>query len=292
MRSDGPILSSIAIHAGLGIFIPFSTATRQELPSARRPPTAPASPAPARQSDVVSGEARQATARRQAGQVRCGVEKHRPAGADGQTRAVGEGVVGGQDQRARIHARPARVGVVAREDQRPEAVLDDAVAAVPSLMSPAMLSESLLPPVVIQASLSRLTATLPSIVWPLPETTTATGLLPLSSVNWPPPGAVLVIVVILFASKVRWLTLGAAESRSTVPLVACEPPSTIAAPLPGKPVPPVQLPDAVQAALPALPLQVHGRIVLDRQLRRRSPERRRTCRQIAGPFVRRFHCRA
>ena len=64
--------------------------------------------------------------------------------------------------------------------------------------------------------------------------------------------------MILLASKVRWLTFGAAESRSTVPLVVFEPPSTIAAPLPGKPAPAVQLPGVVQAALPALPLQIQG----------------------------------
>jgi len=61
----------------------------------------------------------------------------------------------------------------------------------------------------------------------------------------------------MVASSVRPLTVGAAESRSTVPLVVCDPPSTIAAPLPGVPDPAVQLPGDVHELLPALPLQVH-----------------------------------
>ena len=138
------------------------------------------------------------------------------------------------------------------------------------LMSPAMLSESPLPLVVIQASLSSVTATLPSIACPLPETTTAAGLPPLSSVNRPPPAAVLVIVTAVV--RVEGQVADARGRGKQIHRAAgvCESPSTIAAPLPGKPDP--SRPVARRrpgGCCRRCRSRSTGRVVLDRQFRRR-----------------------
>ena len=59
------------------------------------------------------------------------VEDRRRVRPQGQARPIRQSHVVSHDQRAPHHARPARVGVAAREDQRPETVLDDAVRGGP-----------------------------------------------------------------------------------------------------------------------------------------------------------------